>query len=489
MADVYLAEQRSLKRQVAFKVLFRALANDESYVKRFHHEAQAAASLVHANIVQIHEVGLINGVHFIAQEYVAGLNLRQFLRRNGPVDVNTAVHIMRQVAAALHRAGQQRIIHRDIKPENIMLASRGEVKVADFGLARIYTDEPAVDLTQVGVTMGTPLYMSPEQVEGRDVDPRSDIYSFGVTCYHMLTGRTPFEGDTALSIAVQHLKKEPQRLEDVRPDLPIQLCVIVHRMFLKDPDDRYQDAAELLHVLRAMPHGEIEDSWTSGIDQWSHPELATTARGQSAATQQLATLMNTETVQSRPRTRSTNWFVAALLLTSILGGFTAWATRPAPLLKTKQSDVNRIENKESARQQFYHAIELNTEDAYKAVEKYFPSSAEPRALNEQYALKARLRLAEFYRNQDRRAEAHAVYESVAEYDIPDVQYRAFALAGMANIHAEANESDLASAKLAILAEELLPNLRQPLRNEVSLQLSPPLRNQLRTFVVEDRQAQ
>jgi serine/threonine-protein kinase len=489
MADVYLAQQRSLKRQVAFKVLFRELANDESYVKRFHHEAQAAASLVHANIVQIHEVGLIDGVHFIAQEFVAGQNLREFLRRHGPVDVNTAMHIMRQVAAALLRAGQQRIIHRDIKPENIMLTSHGEVKVADFGLARIHSDEPPVNLTQVGVTMGTPLYMSPEQVEGRNVDPRSDIYSFGVTCYHMLAGRPPFEGDTALNIAVQHLKNEPQRLEDVRPDLPIDLCVIVHRMLSKDPADRYQDAAELLQVLRAFPSAGLEEMSASGIDRWA--ELAATAPGQSAATQQLATLMKTETAQTRPRDRSAYWFAAALLLTFFLGGFLAWATRPAPILQTKQTGVSHIEKKESARLQYFHAIQLDpeSEDAYKAVEKYFPPSAEPRALNEQYALKARLRLAEFYRKDGRRAEAHAVYDSVATYDIPDMQYRALALAGMANLHAAAKEDDLASAKLAILAEQVLPKLPPALRNEVSRQLSPALQVQLRTFLVEDRQAQ
>src|SRR5262245_33498007 len=209
MADVYLAEQLSLKRQVAFKVLRSNLAGDEAYVRRFHHEAQAAASLVHANIVQIHEVGCVDGIHYIAQEYVQGQNLREWMARHGPPDLRMAMTIMRQVAAALHKAAGQGIVHRDIKPENIMLARTGEVKVADFGLARLSGDGAALNLTQVGVTMGTPLYMSPEQVEGRPLDPRSDIYSFGVTCYQMLSGVTPFRGDTALSVALQHLKSQP----------------------------------------------------------------------------------------------------------------------------------------------------------------------------------------------------------------------------------------------------------------------------------------
>jgi serine/threonine-protein kinase len=156
MADVYLAEQISLRRPIALKVLHRSLAGDASYVRRFHNEAQAAAALVHTNIVQIHEVGCADGIHFIAQEFVDGQNLKQWLSRRGPLDARQAISVMRQVAAALHKAGQRGIIHRDIKPENIMLTSAGEVKVADFGLARAAHDGSRVDLTQVGMTMGTP---------------------------------------------------------------------------------------------------------------------------------------------------------------------------------------------------------------------------------------------------------------------------------------------------------------------------------------------
>ena len=206
MADVYLAEQGSLRRQVAFKVLKRELAADDTYVRRFHMEAQAAASLVQANIVQIYEVGLIDDFHYIAQEYVEGQNLSQYISRKGTPDVKMGIAVIRQVASALCKAAERGIVHRDIKPENIMFARSGEVKVADFGLARIGRGEESLKLTQVGITMGTPLYMSPEQVEGRSLDPRSDLYSLGVTCYHMLAGKPPFRGDTALSVALQHVR-------------------------------------------------------------------------------------------------------------------------------------------------------------------------------------------------------------------------------------------------------------------------------------------
>src|SRR5262245_60613481 len=157
MADVYLAEQLSLQRQVALKILKQNLAGDAAYIRRFQHEAQAAAKLVHANIVQIYEVGCVEGTYYISQEYVRGKNLRQLLGRlPGGVDVVTAVSVIWQVSAALHKAAEEKIIHRDVKPENIMISPDNEVKVADFGLARVVRDGEALNLTQVGITMGTP---------------------------------------------------------------------------------------------------------------------------------------------------------------------------------------------------------------------------------------------------------------------------------------------------------------------------------------------
>jgi serine/threonine-protein kinase len=192
----------------------------------------------------------------MALEYVEGRNLRDYLARKGPPDLAVALSILRQAAAALQRAGEMGIIHRDVKPENILLTRKGEVKVADFGLSRCFAgDQPPLHLTQTGVTMGSPLYMSPEQVEGKPLDPRTDIYSLGVTCYHMLAGQPPFRGDTAFQVALQHVQSEPAPLAEVRPDLPPELGAVVHKMMAKDPDQRYQTAGDLLEDLARLRQG------------------------------------------------------------------------------------------------------------------------------------------------------------------------------------------------------------------------------------------
>ncbi len=249
MGQVYLAEQRSLKRQVALKILKADLAVNPTALQRFKVEAEAVARATHANIVQVYAIGEVNGLHYMALEYVEGRTLRDYLAKKGPPNLSGALRLMRQVTAALQRAGELGIIHRDIKPDNILLTRQGEAKVADFGLSRFFSASQPLNLTQTGVTMGTPLYMSPEQVEGRPLDPRTDIYSFGVTCYHLLTGQPPFRGETAIEVALKHVRAEPAPLQELRPDLPPQLCAMVHKMMAKEPEQRYQTCRELLHDL------------------------------------------------------------------------------------------------------------------------------------------------------------------------------------------------------------------------------------------------
>ncbi|MHB8970257.1 MAG: serine/threonine-protein kinase [Pirellulaceae bacterium] len=465
MADVYLAEQLSLRRQVAFKVLKRSLAEDEAYVRRFHNEARAAASLVHANIVQIHEVGCIDGVHFIAQEYVAGQNLKQWLARHRTADTKTAIHIMRQVVAALSRASQQGIIHRDIKPENIMLAKTGEVKVADFGLARVTTDGQAVNLTQVGVTMGTPLYMSPEQVEGRVVDPRSDLYSLGVTSFEMLAGRPPFEGDTPLSVAVQHLRTEPGRLENLCPDLPEGLCRIVHRLLAKNPAERFQTPAEVMRDLRAL-HVEGLEQWPAGTDEWDAPEFLAFSAGRSEATLRLESAMKSHAVASRRRVLG-GWIGAALVGGVLLGAADAWVTRPTYLLEVTGETV---EQKQTAALQYWHAMKLNTEEAWLAVERYFPQDV---SMNRVYAWQAKQRLAEFYRDNNQPEKAMRLYSELA--DSNEIEFAALGRVGKANLLYEQRKKDLATAELGEAAA-LLGQLPQDEQIRKVLQwLVPDLR--------------
>lgn len=255
MGQVYLARQRSLKRQVAIKVLKPELAANTTALRRFQAEAEAVANITHANIVQVYAIGADEGLHYMALEFVDGRTLRDFLEKKGVPDLPVAVEIMRQVAAALGRAGELGFVHRDIKPENILLSKKGEVKVTDFGLSRCFSSDAPLHLTQSGVAMGTPLYMSPEQVRGLPVDPRSDLYSFGVTCYHMLGGEPPFRAAAAFDVALMHVQGEPKPLSSLRPDLPPDLCALVHKLMAKKPDDRYQSASEVLIDLARIQAG------------------------------------------------------------------------------------------------------------------------------------------------------------------------------------------------------------------------------------------
>jgi serine/threonine protein kinase len=250
MADVYLAEQTTLQRYVAVKVMKPSLMahSGVDMVARFKQEAMMAAGLNHPNIVQVYTIGQDQGLHYIAQEFVEGKNLAMLLKGRGKPDVASALHVIRQVAMALKASGQAGIVHRDIKPENIMVTKKGEVKVADFGLAQLGQS----DTERKGVTMGTPLYMSPEQISGRELDPRSDVYSFGITAYQLLCGETAFKGNTAVDIVMQHLKNPPPPLKMKNPDLPDVLCRLVHRMMAKRRTLRYQSAGEVLDDVKLL---------------------------------------------------------------------------------------------------------------------------------------------------------------------------------------------------------------------------------------------
>jgi serine/threonine-protein kinase len=250
MGQVYLARQLSLKRQVAVKILRTDLTANVTALRRFQLEAEAVARINHANIVQVYAIGETDGLNYMALEYVEGKNLREYLTKKGPPDLNIAFNIMRQVAAALQRAHEMGFVHRDIKPENILLTRKVEVKVADFGLSRCLGDPQPIHLTQSGVTMGTPLYMSPEQVQGKQVDHRSDIYSFGVTCYHMLAGEPPFSGETPFEVALQHVQNEPKPLKEF--GIPDDLAGMVHKMMAKKADERFQSAKEILRDLTRL---------------------------------------------------------------------------------------------------------------------------------------------------------------------------------------------------------------------------------------------
>jgi serine/threonine protein kinase len=248
-------------------VLRPATLRHPAAVSRFEQEARAAASLVHGHIVQIHEVACVDGVHFLAEEYVAGPSLRAWLEARGPLDASQALAVLAQVGSALARAAQQGLVHRDIKPENLLVTPAGDVKVADFGLVRVIGEE--LDLTQDGMTLGTPLYMSPEQGEGGPVDARSDLYSLGATVYHLLAGQPPFTGSSAIAVVMAHIKDPLPALGTQRPDLPAGLCRIVEQLLAKKPAERFATPQDLLQavsgletsVAPGMRHGESPLAW------------------------------------------------------------------------------------------------------------------------------------------------------------------------------------------------------------------------------------
>jgi serine/threonine-protein kinase len=446
MAEVFLAEQTSLGRQVALKVLNSDLASDPAYVQRFDREARAAAALVHASIVQIYEVGQDDGVHFIAQEYVPGRNLGDVIRREGRIRPGRALAIIRQVAGALHKAAEHGIVHRDIKPENILLTQSGEVKVADFGLARGVTAKHATDLTQVGITMGTPLYMSPEQIEGRPLDGRSDIYSLGVTAYHMLSGEPPFAGDTPLSVAVQHLNERPPSLESATGDVPAGLARVVHSMIEKKPDARPATPAALLGELRTLAAVAAEQGWGSGVEDWSAAELSAIAGPPSLATARLGDLMKANSRIGAPRYSYVKWLglAAACLLVGI--GLARLA-RPPALLADVQSGPPR---RDTVNAQIYNAATADTEAAWMAIERYHPDAD---AYSRELATEGLVRFYLFRRREFEKAVP--ILEQLAERSPSDSWSHAFAYAGLTIAYTGMGRPDAASTAI----EQITPEVR------------------------------
>jgi serine/threonine-protein kinase len=247
MGEVYLATQLSLNRPVALKVLRSDFSSNQKYLDRLKLEATAVAQLNHPSIVHVYTLGCVENTNFIAMEFVQGTNLRDYILKKGALDLPLALSIIKQTAQAIGTAGEAGLVHRDIKPENILLTRKGRVKVADFGLCRNL--EKNMGITQPGITMGTPLYMSPEQAQGHALDHRSDLYSLGVTCYHMLTGAPPFRADNAVAMALKHVREIPRSMLVLRPELPVELDNMVLKLMAKDPADRYQSAADMLTDL------------------------------------------------------------------------------------------------------------------------------------------------------------------------------------------------------------------------------------------------
>ena len=255
MAEVFLAHDTLLDRPIALKVLFPENATDPAFVERFRREAQAAAGLQHPHIVAVYDWGKVNNTYFIAMEYVNGRTLAEILKDRKQLTHTQAADIARDVASALSCAHDNGVVHRDIKPGNILVRADGVVKVADFGIARALDASTDEALTQTGLVMGTAAYLSPEQAQGAQPDPRSDLYSLGVVMYEMVGGRPPYVGNSSLSVAYQHVHAVPEPLKKLNQFVPLEFEAVVAKCMAKSPDKRYQTGQALIDDLRRVEEG------------------------------------------------------------------------------------------------------------------------------------------------------------------------------------------------------------------------------------------
>lgn len=274
MADVYMAKDQKLNRNVAVKVLKREYVDDEKFLKKFQIEAQAVASLTHPNIVNIYDVGAENGANYIVMELAGGITLKEYIKKKGYLSPQETVDVSIQIASAISHAHNHHIIHRDIKPQNILISEDGMIKVTDFGIAKAANTNT---VTSTATAMGSVHYISPEQAKGRFCDEKSDIYSLGITMYEMITGKVPFDHENGVTIALMHLQNDIVPPSEIKEGIPDSLEKIILKCVMKKPEERYQTAEELIEDLKLVfqdTSGDyvgfapaVDDSPTIMVDQ------------------------------------------------------------------------------------------------------------------------------------------------------------------------------------------------------------------------------
>lgn len=316
MADVWLADDRELDREVAVKILHDRFAQDKEFVERFRREAQSAAGLQHPNVVSIFDRGEFGDTYFIAMEYVDGPQLKDLVK--GGMSTKDAIDFTRQILNAARFAHRKGIVHRDLKPQNVLIDGEGRARVADFGIAR----GESSDITATGSVMGTAQYLSPEQAQGKETTPRSDIYSIGVILYEALTGRVPFQGDSAVAVALKQVSETPRRPSAINPNVPPALDAVVMRALAKDPEARFKDADAFLKGLdaaeKAPDQPRPED--TAAFAAVTPAGEQTDVRGEEPE--------DYEDYEERRGWSRGRWILVALLVAAVAGLVAFALTRP-----------------------------------------------------------------------------------------------------------------------------------------------------------------
>jgi beta-lactam-binding protein with PASTA domain/tRNA A-37 threonylcarbamoyl transferase component Bud32 len=352
MADVYHAEDTHLGRAVALKLLYRRFAQDKEFVERFRREASAAAALQHPNVVSVYDRGEFDGTYYIAMEFCEGSSLKDVIVREAPLDSARAIEITKKILLAARFAHRRGVIHRDLKPHNVIIhpsEAGDEVKVADFGIARAGASE----ITEVGAIMGTAQYLSPEQAQGHAVNEASDLYSIGVVLFEMLTGSPPFDGDSAVAIALKHVSEPAPSPRELRPELPPELEAVVLKSLGKDPAQRYRDADSFIRDLDIASQaldGRQVDSETTAMFAPAHvpdgparaPHVAT-----APAAEVIEPELPPETAQVPPRRRRPLLLLLAVAALGALGLGGYLLLKPehvtVPIVVGKQLDSARAE--------------------------------------------------------------------------------------------------------------------------------------------------
>jgi eukaryotic-like serine/threonine-protein kinase len=334
MADVYCAEDSHLGRQVAIKVLHRRFAQDQEFVERFRREAKSAAGLNHPNVVGVFDRGEHEGTYYIAMEFLTGRTLKDIVTAEAPLPQERVIDIGTQILEAAGFAHRHGVIHRDFKPHNVIVDELGHAKVTDFGIARAGASE----MTETGSIMGTAQYLSPEQAQGHAVTATSDIYSIGVMLYEMLAGRLPFEGDSAVAVALKHLSEQPPPISQWRPDVHPALEAVVMAALAKDPTLRWQSAEDLAAALEAA-RAQIE-SGNNGQETAAFAPIPMPVGDATAATQ-------VAPVTGPPEEREERrwpWFAIGLLTLALIGALLYVILSGA--LTTEKKDVPRVTGKQ-----------------------------------------------------------------------------------------------------------------------------------------------